>query len=62
MDEFVPVAEPIRVPIGAWIAAAVGLALLYIVLQENGALLANEWQEIHELFHDGRHFMGVPCH
>ncbi|HKX71963.1 MAG TPA: CbtB-domain containing protein [Acidimicrobiales bacterium] len=49
-------------PAVAWLALAVGLFLLYAVLQENGALLANGWHTIHEFFHDGRHFLGVPCH
>ena len=62
MDEVAPIVEPIRVPIGAWVASVVGLALLYVVLQENGALLASGWSTIHEFFHDGRHFLGVPCH
>ncbi len=63
MDEDVaPVADPIRVPITAWIAAVVGLALLYVVLQENGAVLASGWHTVHEFFHDGRHYLGVPCH
>jgi Probable cobalt transporter subunit (CbtB) len=54
--------EPIEVPVVAWLALAVGLLVLYVVLQENGALLAGAWHDIHEFFHDGRHFLGVPCH
>lgn len=54
--------EPLRVPGLAWMAAAVGMFLLYLVLQENGALLASQWETLHELFHDGRHALGVPCH
>ena len=56
------VADPIRVPGAAWLAAAVGVLALYLVLQENGALLADSWTTLHELFHDGRHAFGVPCH
>ena len=57
-------AAPLRVPVPvlAWMAVAVGLGLAYLVLQENGALLATGWQAMHELFHDGRHVLGVPCH
>ena len=55
-------AAPIRVPALAWAAVAVGLAFVYLMLQENGALLANSWETLHELFHDGRHAIGVPCH
>lgn len=56
-----PVA-PVRVPALAWMAAIAGLAAVYLILQENGALLANSWETLHELFHDGRHALGVPCH
>lgn len=53
---------PIRVPALAWMAVIVGLAAVYLMLQENGALLASSWETLHELFHDGRHAFGVPCH
>ena len=53
---------PIRVPAIAWIAAIVALFASYLVLGENGALLANSWGLLHESFHDGRHAFGVPCH
>ena len=33
----------------------------YVMLQENGLLL-NSWEPVHELFHDGRHALGFPCH
>lgn len=56
-----PVA-PIRVPAMAWFAAAVGLMVVYFMLHENGALLTTGWETLHELFHDGRHALGVPCH
>lgn len=52
---------PIRVPALAWMAVIVGLVAVYLMLQENGALLAS-WETLHELFHDGRHAFGVPCH
>jgi hypothetical protein len=54
--------QPIRVPAAAWAAVVVGLFLLYVLLQENGALLATSSETLHELFHDGRHVLGVPCH
>ncbi len=53
---------PVRVPALAWMAVIVGLAAIYLMLQENGALLASSWEILHELFHDGRHALGVPCH
>jgi hypothetical protein len=58
----VPATEPIRVPALAWLSAAVALFGAYLMLQENGALLADSWEVLHELFHDGRHALGVPCH
>ncbi len=58
----VPSTEPIRVPGVAWFAVAVAMFAVYLILQENGALLASSWQTLHELFHDGRHALGVPCH
>ena len=57
-----PIAEPIRVPAAAWAAVVVGFVVIYLMLQENGALLAGSWETLHELFHDGRHALGVPCH
>lgn len=57
----VPVA-PIRVPALAWVAVALGLIVVYFMLQENGAVLTTGWETLHELFHDGRHALGVPCH
>jgi hypothetical protein len=57
-----PTVEPVRIPWTAWAVVIVGLFLLYLVLQENGALLANSWETLHELFHDGRHVLAVPCH
>jgi hypothetical protein len=56
------VLAPVRVPVAAWVAAAVAVVLVYAVLQENGAVLAQQWETLHELFHDGRHLLGVPCH
>ena len=54
--------EPIRVPLWAWMIAAVALFTIYAVTLENGALLASGAERLHELFHDARHFVGVPCH
>jgi hypothetical protein len=54
--------EPIRVPRLAWLAAVVATVGLYMVLNENGVVLAQGWDTLHELFHDGRHLLGAPCH
>jgi hypothetical protein len=57
-----PAPSPIHVPALAWFAVFVGMAWAYLMLQENGAILTHSWEHLHELFHDGRHALGVPCH
>ena len=51
-----------RIPAWAYLAAALALAALYLMLQDNGALLSQVAPYVHELTHDGRHALGVPCH
>ena len=54
---------PVRVPAWAWALLAFAVFALYFVSQENGALLsAPAAQMLHELTHDARHALGVPCH
>lgn len=51
------------VPLWAWAIAAIALFAVYFLVQENGAILsvdAATW--LHEVTHDGRHALGVPCH
>lgn len=60
-----PAAQPgTALPIWAWLAAAVGVLLLWTVMMEAGAATAvgQSGPLLHELFHDGRHLIGVPCH
>lgn len=57
-----PAVNPIRVPAFAWAAVLLAAAWTYLMLQENGAILSQSWEQLHELFHDGRHALGVPCH
>ena len=53
----------VRVPVWAWVLLAFAVFALYVVSQENGALLsAPAAQMLHELTHDARHALGVPCH
>ncbi len=53
----------VAVPAWVWAIAAVALFGAYFLVQENGALLsANAAQFLHEVTHDGRHALGVPCH
>jgi hypothetical protein len=53
---------PIRVPALAWLAVAVAAVVIYLLLQENGAVLSQYANYVHEFTHDGRHALGVPCH
>jgi hypothetical protein len=53
----------------AWLALALAVGLWWIVTFENSQLLelvgakaAASGNFFHELFHDGRHLLGVPCH
>jgi hypothetical protein len=53
----------------AWVGLALAVALFWIVAFENSQLLqlvgakaAASGNFFHELFHDGRHLLGVPCH
>jgi hypothetical protein len=56
------VPEGARVPVWAWLVVAVAVLAVYGLTLENGALLKAAATSVHELFHDGRHFLGVPCH
>lgn len=52
-------------PAWAWIAAAVAMAVFYAVMMDGGVVSAAIGQSgmfLHELFHDGRHLIGAPCH
>ncbi len=55
----------VTLPTWAWLAAAVALAMFWTVMMEAGAVstaLGQSGPFLHELFHDGRHLVGVPCH
>ena len=52
-------------PQWVWPALVFVLALLYTVTFDSGlvsARVADSNLYLHELFHDGRHLLGVPCH
>ena len=51
-----------RVPAWTWLLVALALAVAYALTLENGVVLRAGATTLHELFHDGRHFLGVPCH
>lgn len=47
-----------------WAALGVAAAMLllaYLVAFDNGAV-SRSGLYLHELMHDGRHLLGVPCH
>lgn len=54
--------ERIAIPTWAWLVLALAMATVYALSMENGATLKAGATVLHELFHDGRHFLGVPCH
>ncbi len=63
MPSATPVPASIHVPAWAWAMAALALFTLYLLAQENGALLpAHAAQYLHEFTHDARHALGAPCH
>ncbi|MBN1093215.1 CbtB-domain containing protein [Blastococcus sp. TML/M2B] len=55
-------ASRIAVPAWAWALALLGLFGLYLIAQDNGAVLASMGGTAHEFFHDARHSLGMPCH
>ena len=59
-----PLNQPVVSARVLWTAAAVvvGLLLLaYLVAFDAGAV-SQSGTFLHELMHDGRHLLGVPCH
>jgi len=55
----------VKIPTLAWLALVLALATLYAVTFDNGLLssqVSSSSMFLHELFHDGRHLLGVPCH
>ena len=52
----------IDVPVWAWGLVALAAVVSYFVMLENGVVLSHVAETLHEFFHDGRHFVGVPCH
>ncbi|HEX8628193.1 MAG TPA: CbtB-domain containing protein [Catenuloplanes sp.] len=57
-----PAADQVQVPAWAWALTLFAAGFLYLLLQDNGALLAQYAHTVHEFTHDGRHALGVPCH
>jgi hypothetical protein len=54
-----------RLPAWIGLAFAAAVALFWVVAFEGGAVsaaLSGNAAWLHELFHDARHALGVPCH
>ncbi|CAA9435999.1 MAG: hypothetical protein AVDCRST_MAG80-911 [uncultured Rubrobacteraceae bacterium] len=58
-----------EVPLWSWVATALLLAMLFVLLSASGELLApligqaaGIFEYAHEFAHDGRHLLAVPCH
>jgi len=64
MTHFSPAAAArVQVPTWALALALVAVFALYLLTHENGVLLtAGQAELVHELTHDARHALGVPCH
>ncbi len=71
MAAIVPAPAPLVAPRAlpaprlAWALAVLALAVLWLVTMEGGAVsqaLAGTPAYLHEMLHDGRHLLGVPCH
>jgi len=54
--------ERVAVPVWAWLVVALAILTLFAITMSNSAVLARGGTVLHELFHDARHFVGVPCH
>ncbi len=50
------------VPAWAWLVLVAAAVAAYLVALDNGFVLRGVAATAHELFHDARHFVGVPCH
>jgi len=56
-----PTPIPLRDLRLALLAAVLALPALYLVSFDQGAL-SQAGALLHEMMHDGRHVLGVPCH
>lgn len=62
MQGAVPEVSPRQVPLWGWLLLAAMIALVYAVGFDHGLPTAKAGTYLHELFHDGRHLLGIPCH
>lgn len=61
MNPAAPIAVPVRDLVPALIVAAMLLLLVFLVQFDQGEL-SRQGAFLHELVHDARHLLGVPCH
>jgi hypothetical protein len=61
MKDVVSLPVPLRDLRPAVLVAAILLVGMYLVALDQGAL-SQSGALLHELMHDGRHLLGVPCH
>lgn len=61
MNSAAPSPIPLRALGPALLAAAFALLVIYLVSFDQGAI-SRSGLFLHELMHDGRHVLGVPCH
>jgi hypothetical protein len=53
------------IPRAGFLLLALAVGVLYLVGLEGGPVseaIGQAGSFLHELFHDGRHLLGVPCH
>ena len=56
---------PFPLPRWTWAALLAAVAVLWLVTMEGSVVsqaVGGTSNFLHELFHDGRHLLGVPCH
>ena len=61
MNTATPTPVPLRDLAPALLAAAAMLLLVYLVQFDQG-VVSQTGMFLHELVHDARHLLGVPCH
>lgn len=57
-----PVVSPRELVPYALLTGVIVLVLLYFVGAEEGATSVVSGRYVHELVHDARHLLGLPCH
>ncbi len=57
-----PTIGRLEVPSWAWALTVLALLAVFVLLQENGTFFPALSELLHEITHDARHALGVPCH